>query len=304
MAIGGVWVVLGATLQCSAQNITWMLCARFIDGVGTGHLNAIVPVWSAEVATHTSRGTWYTHPHTLKFIQQTSAGAFIAFEFTLNIFGVVVAYWLEFGLGFVGDGRSQIRWRFPIAFQIIPISLFMILLFWMPESPRFLVKAGHYNEAKELLERLRSYCDPVSEEQEGNEQAREEYDAIVEAVKRERSYASMNSYWNMFWGKGLSLSAQRHFTAHSLVDRFRKTSYRSQSPVVYLAADRSGVSSSCIPIKKSFHDAHRWVGIAAITVYAPTIFAGAGYSSRKSQWLSGLNTVWIISSQSLQLCDF
>ena len=35
----------------------------------------------------------------------------------------------------------------------------------------------------------------------------------------------------------------------------------------------------------------RWVGIAAITVYAPTIFAEAGYGARKSQWLSGLNDV-------------
>jgi len=34
-----------------------------------------------------------------------------------------------------------------------------------------------------------------------------------------------------------------------------------------------------------------WVGIAAITVYAPTIFAEAGYDARKSQWLSGLNDV-------------
>ena len=70
-----------------------MCCARIINGIGTGYLNAIVPVWSAEVATHTSRG------------------AFIASEFTLNIFGVVVAYWLEFGLGFVGNGDTQVRWR-------------------------------------------------------------------------------------------------------------------------------------------------------------------------------------------------
>ena len=70
-----------------------MCCARIVNGIGTGHLNAIVPVWSAEVASHTSRG------------------AFIASEFTLNIFGVVAAYWLEFGLGFVGDGTSQVRWR-------------------------------------------------------------------------------------------------------------------------------------------------------------------------------------------------
>jgi hypothetical protein len=51
--------------------------ARLINGFGTGILNAIVPVWATESAQHTSRGQ------------------FIAIEFTLNIFGVVVAYWLE-----------------------------------------------------------------------------------------------------------------------------------------------------------------------------------------------------------------
>ena len=111
-----------------------MLCARVVNGIGTGILNAIVPVWSAEVATHTSRG------------------AFIASEFTLNIFGVVVAYWMEFGLGFIGDGDTQIRWRvnvfcelcyirlarlfyfifikFPIAFQILPVFAFLVSLFF------------------------------------------------------------------------------------------------------------------------------------------------------------------------------
>jgi len=43
-----------------------------INGFGTGILNAIVPVWATETAEHTSRGQ------------------FIAIEFTLNIFGVVV----------------------------------------------------------------------------------------------------------------------------------------------------------------------------------------------------------------------
>ncbi|KAG5337000.1 hypothetical protein C0989_011249 [Termitomyces sp. Mn162] len=96
-----------------------MLCARFINGVGTGHLNAIVPVWSAEVATHTTR-----------------------------------------------------------------------------------VKAGRLHEAKELLQRLRAPSDPLSGEKEEHKQAREEYEAIVDAVQLGRKHASMNNYWNMFWGKG------------------------------------------------------------------------------------------------------
>jgi hypothetical protein len=57
--------------------LTWLSTARLINGWGTGILNAIVPVWATETAEHTSRGQ------------------FIAIEFTLNIFGVVVAYWME-----------------------------------------------------------------------------------------------------------------------------------------------------------------------------------------------------------------
>ena len=51
--------------------------ARVFNGIGTGILNAITPVWATETAEHTSRGQ------------------FVSIEFTLNIFGVVVAYWIE-----------------------------------------------------------------------------------------------------------------------------------------------------------------------------------------------------------------
>ncbi|OSX58452.1 hypothetical protein POSPLADRAFT_1049286 [Postia placenta MAD-698-R-SB12] len=77
-------------------------------GIGTEYLNAIVPVWSAEVASHTSRGT------------------FIASGLTLNIFGVVVAYWIEFSLGFIDEGKGQLRWRLSTAIEVIPVLMLMI----------------------------------------------------------------------------------------------------------------------------------------------------------------------------------
>ncbi|KAI0729752.1 general substrate transporter [Fomitopsis betulina] len=234
MFVGSFWVLIGATLQCSAQNVAWMLCARVINGIGTGYLNAIVPVWSAEVASHTSRG------------------AFIASEFTLNIFGVVVAYWLEFGLGFVGDGTSQVRWRFPIAFQILPVLAFMLLVPSMPESPRWLLKMGREEEARSILARLRS--------EDGNlENARviAEFEEIQVAVQLEKEHAAGNTYFAMFFG---------------LHDSDLHVARRVQLSIWLQIVQE-------------------WVGIAAITVYASTIFSQAGYSARKAQWLSGLNDI-------------
>ena len=45
IALGAAWGVIGACLQTTAQNATWMICARLVNGFGTGILNAIVPVW-------------------------------------------------------------------------------------------------------------------------------------------------------------------------------------------------------------------------------------------------------------------
>ena len=111
----------GCTAVCkmtpSWNSRTDILAARVITGLGTGALNAITPVWATETASHTSRG------------------AFVSLEFTLNIFGVVVAYWIEFGTSKYHDQESSFIWRFPIAFQIIPLAVLAVIVWFMPESP-------------------------------------------------------------------------------------------------------------------------------------------------------------------------
>ncbi|KAH8114981.1 general substrate transporter [Phellopilus nigrolimitatus] len=233
MTFGGLWVLVGAALQTSAQNVTWMLCARVVNGIGTGFLNVIVPVWSAEVASHTSRG------------------AFIAFEFTLNIMGVVVAYWLEFGLGYVGDGNTQIRWRFPIGFQILPILVFLSVVWLMPESPRWLAKVGRVEEAALILGDLRAGGNAE------DPRVVQEIDDITEIVALEKDHAGRSTYFSMFFGIGWGdLHVARR-----------------------------------VQLSIWLQIIQEWVGIAAVTVYAPVIFSQAGYDARKSSWLSGLNTV-------------
>ncbi|KAI1643849.1 general substrate transporter [Daldinia loculata] len=234
IALGSVWAVIGASLQCSAMNHNWMICARAVNGIGTGILNAIVPVWATETAEHTSRGQ------------------FIAIEFTLNIFGVVVAYWLEFGLSFIDNGNSALRWRFPIAFQIIPLLVLLGAVWFFPESPRWLAKVGRVEEARFILHRLRGSTG------EDLQRAESELHDITNIVALESKESQKNSYLHMLFGIG---SGELH------------TGRRVQL-VIWLQIIQE------------------WVGIAGVTVYAPTIFRIAGFDTFKSQWISGLNNIF------------
>lgn len=154
-----------------------------------------------------------------------------------------VAYWLEFGLSFIDNGNSPIRWRFPIAFQIIPLLVLFGICWFFPESPRWLAKAGRDEEARYILRRLRG------SEGEDAVRAEAEFQDIKNIVIHERQTARSNTYFSMLFGIG---SGKLH------------TGRRVQL-VIWLQIMQE------------------WVGIAGVTVYAPTIFRIAGFASEKSQ---------------------
>jgi MFS family permease len=67
--IGSVIFILGAILQCSAQNIAHLVVGRFVAGIAIGICSAMVPVYQSEIAPKEIRGrvvslqqwaiTWY-----------------------------------------------------------------------------------------------------------------------------------------------------------------------------------------------------------------------------------------------------
>ncbi|CAG8014790.1 unnamed protein product [Penicillium nalgiovense] len=69
--------------------------------------------------------------------------------------GISVAYWISFGLAFVDNGYSDVRWRFLLAFQCFPALLLAAFIKMLPDSPRFLASVGRNDETRDLLNRIR-----------------------------------------------------------------------------------------------------------------------------------------------------
>ncbi|KAK4901019.1 hypothetical protein LTR49_027372 [Elasticomyces elasticus] len=171
----GFFGLLGQSLQAAAQNAAWMICARIISGVGTGGIAAVIPVWGSELVGHDARGM------------------VMAFQMVVNFSGISASYWLEYLLSFRDGGRTEVRWRFPLAFQMIFLVVLMILMFFMPESPRYDIGNGKRERGQQILANFRARGDI------DDPAVLTEYQEIIAAVELESKYEAF-TYFHMITG--------------------------------------------------------------------------------------------------------
>ncbi|OAL18311.1 hypothetical protein AYO20_11762 [Fonsecaea nubica] len=172
---GCLWGIFGQSMQSAAQNAPWMLCARLIGGVGTGCISAVIPVWGSELVAHEVRGM------------------VMAFEMFINFAGISTSYWLEYGLSFVNHGNTDVRWRFPLAFVTIFLIALMLIIPFMPESPRWDIANGKQERGRKTLAVFRAQGDINQAEVEA------EFNEIVAAVELEAEYPA-RSYFHLVTG--------------------------------------------------------------------------------------------------------
>ncbi|OZJ06197.1 hypothetical protein BZG36_00970 [Bifiguratus adelaidae] len=184
--IGSIILIIGAALQAGALgnptvSIVMMIGGRLIAGAGCGFLMTSIPVYQSEIASAEHRGR-----------QQ-------CIQWVLNIFGVVLAYWLDYLLSHV---QNDMSWRVPIAVQIIFAVILFIGTYIFPESPRWLISKGRLQDGKRVLYQTIGQCDEQSELVEL------EFRDIEKTMELENSYG--DSTWKeMFQTSGLN---QRHRT--------------------------------------------------------------------------------------------
>src|SRR5436309_173864 len=125
-------------LGCAfAWNWYALVAFRFIGGLGVGGSSVLGPMYIAEIAPAKLRGRLVG-----------------AFQFNI-VLGILVAYFSNYVIGTLGFGGAEWRWKLGI--PAIPAALFLVLLFTIPESPRWLARRGRLAEAEDVL---RSSGDP------------------------------------------------------------------------------------------------------------------------------------------------
>ena len=130
--------LIGAAVQTGAHHsIGQIYGGRVIAGLGIGGMSAITPVFVSENCPPAQRGR--------------IAGLFQEFL----VIGSTFAYWLDYGVA-LRIPVSTKQWRVPVAIQLIPGGLMLIGLFFLTESPRWLVKKGRHEEALKSLAYIRN----------------------------------------------------------------------------------------------------------------------------------------------------
>src|ERR1700682_2639265 len=107
---------------------------RFVEGLAIGGSSVLGPMYIAEISPPKWRGRLVG-----------------LFQFNI-VLGILLAYFSNYLVGTMQFGANEWRWKLGV--PAIPALLFLVLLFGIPRSPRWLVKKQRIGEAREVLRML------------------------------------------------------------------------------------------------------------------------------------------------------
>ncbi|CAN8101001.1 unnamed protein product [Discula destructiva] len=164
-------IMLGVIMQAAASGqLAPMYIGRFLSGMGVGAASAINPLYVSENAPRAIRGLL--------------TGMYQLFIVT----GGMIAFWINYSMSIHFSGKTQ--YIFPLAIQALPAALLCGCMLLCNESPRWLARQDRWEEAKDVLARLRNLpqTHPYLEE---------EFQEIVDQLEHERRLIGDATPWNL-----------------------------------------------------------------------------------------------------------
>ena len=132
---------IGAIGSALADTFTVFIAFRMLGGVAVGAASALSPVYIAELAPPADRGR-------LVSVNQLAI-----------VIGILLAFFSNYFL--VNTGANN--WRWMLGVGAVPATLFLLCLFFVPESPRWLLGKGRRTEALAALHRVVSPAEANAE---------------------------------------------------------------------------------------------------------------------------------------------
>lgn len=186
LMLGAILFVIGSVLCGLATSPTMLIFARFLLGLAIGIASFTAPLYLAEVAPENIRGSMIS-----LYQLMITAGILIAF-----LSNTAFSYYEA--------------WRWMLGIIAIPGVLFLIGVFALPDSPRWLIMAGRKQEAIQVLHKLRGDEKVIQQEV-------AEIEEQLKVPQKGWSLFKENANFRRSVGLGVLLQVVQQFTGMNVV---------------------------------------------------------------------------------------
>lgn len=160
-------------------NLNSLVLARICGGIAVGAASTVSPMYISEITPKRYRGS------------------FVSMYQLFIVTGILISYLINYMLNDIGENN----WRWMFATGAVPSMLFLITLFLVPETPRFLYKKGQKERALAVL-------DMVNSQEESKKQIREIDDSLQDTSAGFRTLLDPSLRKVMLVGIGLAVFVQ------------------------------------------------------------------------------------------------
>lgn len=143
--IASVCFLVSAIGSALPRNLTEFVLYRILGGIGVGAASMMSPLYIAEISPARIRGRMVS-------LNQLAIVSGILVVYFVNYF--IEGYGTEIGLVTGENWNLSTGWRWMFVSEALPALLLFVLMFFVPESPRWLVKNGSEDKAREILCRV------------------------------------------------------------------------------------------------------------------------------------------------------
>ncbi|KAJ9497336.1 hypothetical protein H2202_007140 [Exophiala xenobiotica] len=231
--VGNAIMIVGAVIQTTTYGAGQLIAGRLISGLGNGLNTSTIPIYVSETARSHRRGRM------------------VAVQLSIVIFGIVFAYWLDYGT--INNLEGE------IVFALIT----MVTMPFLPETPRWLYSHGRKNDAITVLARLMN----TSEDDEQVQFIKNEMEESLE-LERQQGSITLKGILN----DKTDLKPMRRLLLCFFIQFFQQ--FSGVNAVVFFVTiileQNVGLTSSTASLAAGFVQMSLWIGTLPPILYIDT----------------------------------